>query len=382
MEALLLVSIYLLKQKVKSLATSNKITTYIYCISNSVNNQKYIGSTTKGNIDVRFTEHNECIINGTHNKFYNFIRDNKASISMDIICTVKIRTYIELLLMEDYWIYKYDAINNGLNSIYNTKIAKIIFSNMSNIIKFGSINNYIDTEVNKMILCSNNYNLIRNKLKCTYKDNKLSSSENVWLKLNNISVYNPFMVNDKIKVKTSLDMSIVVIYGFIWDNNKIHVCAICGGINNIVPNNYSHIFSNKLTTKILKYGLDNMSIYPLEYIHCNLTDSTRYDVWRVISKHVHIINSKLKKHINEFIDNKFYLLQFLYNNGQIQNFISNCRNSANVTLYCLSLNQNHNKMIAKTYNMYLGIFNKHNRLIKRKNKKKIRKRAYSRNIDI
>lgn len=378
MEALLLVSIYLLKQKVKLVATSNKVTTYIYCISNSVNNKKYIGSTTKGNIDIRFAEHNECIINGTQNKFYNFIRDNKASISMDIICTVKIRTYIELLLMEDYWIYKYDAINNGLNSIYNTKIAKIILTKTSNIIKFGFIDNYIDTEVNKMILCSNNYNLIRNKLKCAYKDNKLSSSSNAWLNLNNISVYNPFIVNDNIKVKTSLDMNIVVIYGFVWNNNKTHVCGIRGGINNIVQNSYSHIFSNKLTTKILKYGLDNMTVYPLEYIHSNLTDSNKYDVWRVISKRVHIINSKLKKHINQFIDNKFYLLQFLYNKEQIQSFISKCRNSANVTLYCLSLNQNYNKMIIRTYNMYLGIFNKHNRLIKRKIKKKIRKIAYNR----
>lgn len=88
---------------------------YIYKISNDINNLVYIGQTT-GSIQARFKQHlydSKKHINDTH-KFYNAIRTIGADhFKIEIIEECDNDKLDE---QERYWINYYDSYNNGYNS--------------------------------------------------------------------------------------------------------------------------------------------------------------------------------------------------------------------------------------------------------------------------
>ena len=94
--------------------TRNKKNMYIYKITNKVNGKVYIGQSIRP-IEQRFQRHiNDAVNNILDTHFARAIRKyGKENFYIELIETCDNQT--ELNLREQYWIRKYDSINNGYN---------------------------------------------------------------------------------------------------------------------------------------------------------------------------------------------------------------------------------------------------------------------------
>lgn len=88
----------------------------IYCISNNINNNLYIGKTTYPNIETRFKEHQrdsrkeKCKDRPLYRAINKYGFEN-FTISLIDECDIR-----ELEAREQYWIDYYDTYNNGYNA--------------------------------------------------------------------------------------------------------------------------------------------------------------------------------------------------------------------------------------------------------------------------
>ena len=87
---------------------------YIYKITNKVNGKVYIGQSIRP-IEQRFQRHiNDAVNNILDTHFARAIRKyGKENFYIELVETCDNQT--ELNLREQYWIRKYDSINNGYN---------------------------------------------------------------------------------------------------------------------------------------------------------------------------------------------------------------------------------------------------------------------------
>jgi len=94
--------------------TRNKKNMYIYKITNKVNGKVYIGQSIRP-IEQRFQRHiNDAVNNILDTHFARAIRKyGKENFYIELVETCDNQT--ELNLREQYWIRKYDSINNGYN---------------------------------------------------------------------------------------------------------------------------------------------------------------------------------------------------------------------------------------------------------------------------
>ena len=96
---------------------------YIY----KIKDVNYIGSTT--NVKRRTTNHKKNVIDkkgvAYNYLIYQYIREKQKNIKLEILAVYKRKcSYKIRLLVEQYWINKYDSVNNGLNTINTFRTEK------------------------------------------------------------------------------------------------------------------------------------------------------------------------------------------------------------------------------------------------------------------
>lgn len=328
-ESLFIISLQLFKEKGNNCNIKHDHISSVYCISNSTDKLKYIGSTTR-NINDRFIEHMDSFDLGT-SKFYTHGKSTNSIYTSTLIDTIKTNIYYELELLEDYYIFKYDSINNGLNKKYNTKLGYIIVSNELTITeKIGKILNWFEYDFNEFVHYLENIDDVIKKIRSLYKNHELTIEPNAWLKSDDLTIYNPFLINNDNMSEDILDSSIYVIYGFHWEKyKKTSVHAISGGITNFMPHTKIHRCVNRLANKFIKYGFSDVKIITLEYIYANSLQIKK----DTIRKRSIELGKRFKVYINEIMKNRYYLMQFAYTSDQIKYFISTCNNMQNINMY-------------------------------------------------
>lgn len=332
-ESLFLITQYLLTEKLKSYDKKERLS-YIYEIDNTLTSQKYIGSSSKNDLDIRFAEHIRSI-DEDPGKLYKFVRETEAILTMKCIRTIKIKFKIELLLLEDYMIYKHDVIKNGFNSRYNTMIPNFIFNKKLNPIeKFGEIYEYINNTIDELLIYYDVLESIIDKVRNLYKDDKLSILPDAWININKkITVYNPFIDTINEKCDDGLDLNIIAVYGFYWsDTKETLVYGVRGGLNKLLAQYDFYLNKNKLITKIIEFGLNNINVYPLQYIYAPYSQRNEQ-----LDKYYRILTNNFKKYIDQFFYNKFVFLEFLYTPDQIKKMISISDSKDNLMMFYSSI---------------------------------------------
>lgn len=371
MESLFLIAQNMINKRLETIKQLTEQTGYIYKITNSVNDQIYIGSTMRESVDKRFAEHIDSVFHSKSGKLYKFVQNSDADMKMEIVESVNFYHKMELLLIEDYWIWKYKSREYGLNTICNTKITKIVNDrNMNKFKKFGEILAFVDKVTNNMIKISENYNNIIEKLKTFKVDCKLSMQPEDWTKCTDFSIYNPFLLNHT-KTTKKLHSNIIGIYLFFWkDLQDFYLYRKRGGFFNLC--NSQKLLSNILIEKIIKNGIDKMEIHPVYYIHCNFSEYYwNNEIDKQIKKLRQSINNKLKNSLNMFITNRFIIYD-----DKILNFCKKVNDTDNLLKYYSHIIQNKEylKFIKKMKHIKKPIESKH------KNTPNARKLSHKNNI--
>lgn len=291
------------------------LTGFVYKISNDKDDRVYIGST-KRDPDMRYSEHIFAVLDKQKTKFYNIVNEINADIKMEILRKFKIRSKLDLELMEDYEIFKHDSINKGLNSKYNTSVAKCIMDKQIKFIdKIGLINDFFYDYVSQTCQYHLSFEHINNIFLNSNFDEKISDSEAQWFIKDNKPILDPlfddlfyrynktynkfFKVFKYDKEGTELDQNIFSIYAFIWPslNYKKFVTFSQGGLSNII-NYQKYSYEIKLIKEIVKNGLDDLIIIPLEYQYINYDSCIPFEVCRNLSVRCQKISTLLSKEVN------------------------------------------------------------------------------------
>lgn len=94
---------------------------YIYCITNTITNEKYIGSTELS-LAQRFRRHKACCSNKnkTQKLYENMRTHGKDNFICELVEEIKLDNPKELKVIEGEYIDKFDTIKKGLNCNYPT----------------------------------------------------------------------------------------------------------------------------------------------------------------------------------------------------------------------------------------------------------------------
>lgn len=256
----------------------------IYKITNNMDNKMYIGSTTIS-LEERFKFHKSA----SDCKLHKHIVNIKGEMSIELIKEVNAKTCEELLLHEDYYIFKNDTVEKGLNLKYNTEIGKIIISNESGDMtaRISSIARCVDEYYMKYI----NSNRISEKMNVSTVINNLGD---IILDPAMFSKYNEdfgiyyagFLLNKSLticetKVESNYeskqyDMDIYGFYLAKWENNKTYIFCRAGGLKNLLTSKVQ-IYTNKFI-KLIQQNGSNFVIYPLCYFKNRNREREDYSV--------------------------------------------------------------------------------------------------------
>jgi hypothetical protein len=386
-EALFILAISLLNDLCDDNLKCDSKKSYIYCISNSVDNKKYIGSTTK-DPNCRFAEHYDsiCLKN---TKFYKYLRENNASIVMDIVKYVETKTRIQLNLLEDYYIYINDSIDNGLNTVYNTSITRIIMHNNLKIIeKFTEIEKYIKSFMIDKKKEINYYDkLVSIFRRSNLYDIDLSHSSTAWAKYQELTYYNPMLinnyyifnkenntiiskvVNDSSRDNTSnslRDNKIIGIYALVCNNiKKIVFIWQLGGIKYFFADTICCYDKNR--NKAIKFfkeqSIENISIYPVAYVYTNyICQYSNIAMSELMNNKIKIIEKQLNMYRSKCdysITDCSLIANCFYNYDIAEKFLNNCREFDNKYPYYKSLILYNNIQDSDLYHKYSNIYRKY-----------------------
>jgi hypothetical protein len=272
---------------------------------------------------------------------------------MSVVETVHIYCYDELLIREDYHIYCNDSFDNGLNSKYNHYLSEIIMNKSIDLSdKYSEIIEYCCEYADKRKI----YNKKFNEIMKIFNDIKLyeislSDDERDWYfdKNNkNISYYNPFAIDNNcyyfkgnlLKEKTNtynnaLNLNVFGIYLMYFKNSDdYHVfCSQNGIMNHFNKMKNKIIFDDNIINKIIKNGVSNTIIYPVEYIYT--TDYRSAVRSNEITRKLRNIRKYMDNYVKLFTYNRYDILNYTHNTEHINYFISNNKNVYNSLLYCI-----------------------------------------------
>ncbi len=344
----------------------------IYKLNDS-NNSIYIGSTTE-DLNLRLERHKMCISDTSQyaeqSKFHRYMRSNKTDLSISLLLEKEFNSTIEMELYEDYYIFLFDAINKGLNSKYNTTIASII--NKNNKIfqkKYEMINDYISKHCDSIIRYRTFINDNEEYINKISNLNEPIIIDNGWIKINNITQFNPFLMkNWKIEIKSDaisysmpnekLNEKITGVYLFYWNNGKYIKTYCCGGLRELFCNNRISFRESKVIKYIMMYGF-NFNIYPLMYVTYDINDMTT--VGQFLKKTEKMINLN---NINDIIKNVHLLHYNTYTILELNIFFdklpTDVKRNYSLELYEFQINMfvNKNKKEMIEYSNLIDINNK------------------------
>ena len=273
--------------------TNNKISDVNDTIGTNDINCMYIGSSKYIKEKIEHYKKNTTI-------------DIKSNI--EIIASRKCNTQYELSFFEDYHIYLYNSIRNGLNMKYNTELANIVMNDdVQN--KLECIQEFIkkhsELEIKYKTFIHNNTLLFNNlqNIREVYTKQKL------WIKNNNVSVYNPFMLSGKCICemiynykKKFIGNNLIGIYLIYWENVKkyITICAR-GGIKTIFKSLYD---PDNIINHIINNG-SIFNIYPVMYFRIKMNTTDYFDYVQNIQNQIENDQSNVINKRYEFITNMF-----------------------------------------------------------------------------
>lgn len=253
-------------------STINKNSGKIYKLVNNKDNKIYIGSTI-GELSIRLEYHKKVHANKL---LGNYFLDPSIIMTIELIIEKNFYYDGEMLLLEDYYIYKHDSINNGLNQKYNTDMGKIIFSTTSGdyITKVNTIENVIDYDYKKYVkycnLCkdANMLDIINSLRDANIKSkNFIRSDENLYV------YYPDYLIDKHMDVSVgnivsnydtcNCDNDILGIYYIEWDNGNHHLFYKSGGLHTMFKTK-SNMYYNKFFKLIMTNGI-KFRLYPLYY---------------------------------------------------------------------------------------------------------------------
>jgi hypothetical protein len=298
-----------------------KITGYVYKMENDKDNLIYIGSTCKP-LEKRFNEH----INSFETfKFYAHMKKINANWKIIPIVSKNVVSYLELIIMEDYYIYKYQTIENGLNTRYNSVLTNIILNGTDKKEQISELINYID---NYCIKCNKYTNFISNEAEyiilTTLKDIKISNDAQYWFKKDGIEFYNPLIINksqihinkDNINYDTEvgyIDDNTVGLYLIYWNEKKYMTFYRKGGLKNILIH-YNICVEHNIIREIVNNGI-KCTIIPLSYFKTN--NMYRIEVAIFVKKLTSHIS---KKNVDMILENRYNMLSDIYNLLELLDF--------------------------------------------------------------
>jgi group I intron endonuclease len=134
----------------------------IYCITNNINNKKYVGQTRQ-TLQKRFRDHSE---NKKRQLGLDIAKFGKESFSIDLL---EIVDKTNNFTRETYWIEKKDSINNGYNTLYSSGIDKVLGDKIIIMFKNRHSVREIEKETHscrkkiKKYLKENNFNILPGK---------------------------------------------------------------------------------------------------------------------------------------------------------------------------------------------------------------------------
>src|SRR5208282_5079632 len=211
----------------------------------------------------RMSHHNEL---NDNTKMGKYIKCNRENLEISLIKEVKVMTRIELLLYEDYYIYKLKSIENGLNTNYNTEIVKMIMSE-SQEDKWELLRQKIsENSINEMNYNENKQNPPLREYVKSLRDIKLDLSEKNWKDDDGIKIYNPLkiIVNKETTYEDpNILKEIYITYLMCWENGDYKIIQRQGGLQNI-SKGLDMIHRDILIEMIMKNGA--MKIFPISYI--------------------------------------------------------------------------------------------------------------------
>jgi hypothetical protein len=280
----------------------NKYKGKIYKIVNDKDNKVYVGSTIN-DLESRFKYHMDYHANEKTKEYFS-----DKTIKMDINLILEKEFYFdsEMLLCEDYNIYKYDSITNGLNLKYNTYITKIILSSSDDI--FTEKIRRIDREIETIYRDYLNYN---NICKDANIRDIINSFEDVYIEDKYFTKFNNDMyvcypdylldkyidVNDKsvtINYKTKLcDSNMIGIYYVEWDNGNSFIFYKSGGLHTLFKTK-SNMYYNKFLKCVSRYGL-KFKLYPLYYFKIVSDIIATYSIGDFFRNYIVKLNSQHSK---------------------------------------------------------------------------------------
>lgn len=341
----------------------------IYKITNSKDNRVYIGSTIN-DLDIRLKYHMDYCVN---EKMKEYLNDLTIKMNIELIFEKKFYFDNEMLLYEDYYIYKNDSLNNGINSKYNTEITRVILAqtvgNFADKLKI--IDRIIDLNYREYInyrnICQDaNINDIINSFADVYIENNYFTKfdDNMYVCFPDHLINKYIDVNGKnvvINYKTGIyDSDIIGIYYIEWDNGNNLIFYKYGGLHAMFKIK-SNMYYNKFFKSVSKYGL-NFKLYPLYYfkmINNDISPNTSNNFFRNCIINLNTKCNKMKN-INIEIPNLLRLQQNIrYKDIEGKIYCTNLLNDMKIKLF-----SNHNNKIINETNK---LVEKNKRITKQNN---------------